>query len=443
MPFFETRQNQTEIPNEEMENVFACIAKHFSHKWLKTRGVHPLQMLWDRRDAHSTNELYSFGYNLRKMEAIDLNWVKNQVKIIKADNRNNRPGAFFEINGLAFLTGHYVKPAKGNNPGFDAVVSVSERKVIRVSLKNYGDSSHYLEFKKKSKKCEELIVGFLKVHNIIAIDVLIVAAKQYPTQSQWDELYRNLEIISQYKKGERLAYGIGDCWFITFSDLPPERQPFFESAQSYKVIISAPFHANEDNNLLDKLDSACANLTMHSVHESEDQINCLLVHLHPNASISKSAEWVENYFVTYPDKPITAVYLYQPVVATTLDLSQTYINHHLRVILRPERYGKWNNPQQTIHFEFPIGLVSEGPVINKLIIGEGDNAQTIDFKSHYFFQSGNLYTKAIKKADGTQEASVRKIAPGVFSHAWMEPFPGQGSFILSGHFAPEDTLLIL
>lgn len=75
MAYFENRQNVLKRPETEMEHVFECMANHFSHKWIKRKEHHPLQILWNRRDALSTNELYSLGYYMEDLGAIAPKWL--------------------------------------------------------------------------------------------------------------------------------------------------------------------------------------------------------------------------------------------------------------------------------------------------------------------------------------------------------------------------------
>lgn len=143
--YFENRQNTTEASEEELERIFKCMADYFGHDWLRRKnGANPLQELWNRKDALSTAELFYFGSCFEKLEAVDRKWLKTQVKHIKGDQANSRLGAFFEIIGLGMLlhSNYDIRPTKGDNPGFDGIFSLQSGNTMRLSLKNYGDSSH-------------------------------------------------------------------------------------------------------------------------------------------------------------------------------------------------------------------------------------------------------------------------------------------------------------
>lgn len=444
--YFGNRQNATKASEEEMEVIFKCVADHFSLKWLKSNRTHPLQQLWNRKDALSTNELFSFGSCLQRLAAIDSKWTKNQIKHIKEDYTNNRIGAFFEINGLGILNSPQQQtiPASGNNPGFDGTLMLYDKKTMRLSLKNYGDSAFYKEFSAFGKKVEDCVQKTLKEKNISSIQIIIDAVNAFPGKSEWDSLIKNIpEVLGNMEKSSSNAYSIDGFWLFMYGDIRDDYQDFHPAFNSYQLILLANHHKNEDRNLLSKLEEACANLTAHSKLENDTIINAVFIHLPESASMSQCKEWSEKYFLDFPDKPISCIILYQPKIASDLEKDINFIHQYFQIIIRVDKYVKWNLDSKKINFEIPIGIISEAPSVNKLIAVTDGEKKEIIFNGKYIYQRGNYYLEAKKEADGTLTGNIKRIASGIFAHSVFQPFPDQQPLALSGHFAPTDKLLIL
>lgn len=444
--YFETRQNATKASEEEMEEIFKCIAGHFSHKWIKSPRSHPLQQLWNRRDVLATNELYIFGTCLQAMSATNSKWVKDQVKMIKGDHNNNRLGAFFEIIGLAMLNSpnHKIIPATNNNPGFDGTLLLSDTKTISVSLKNYGDSSHCMEFTGYGAKVEACIIKTIKEKKICGIQIIIDAVKAFPTKSDWDNLLNNIpHVLSNVEQGKSKAFGISDCWAFMYNDLKDEYQEFHSDFNSYQIIIFAPYQKNEEKNLISKLDDACIYLSKHSIAENECIINAVFIHLPESASIMKCKQWAEDYFLNFPGKPITSIIFYQPTIGTELDKNTNFIHHCFQISTIMDKYNRWNPELKKINFDVVFGIANYEAGSNKLIAEIEGERKVIDFNGRYVYQRGNLYLAGKQEADGSINGNINRIASGIFAHTVFQPFPGQPSFTFSGRFAPVDKLIIL
>ena len=445
--YFENRQNVTKASNEEMEAIFQSITEHFSYKWLKSPRNNPIQKLWNRKDALSTNELYFFGICLKELSTQNSKWLKQQVALIKSDQSNNRQGALWEILALGILSseGQKVVPAKMNTAGYDGTVSFEDLKTIKVSLKNYGDSAHQREFNSYAKKVEEKLILVLKEKNIVSIQIVIDSPKGFPTKNHWEGLMSALpEVLSSVEKGKPQSFAIQDFWFFMYGDLKDDYQEFHPAYNSYQIIITSPYHQNEEKNLLDKLEDACVNLTKHSVTEDENTINSVFIHLPESASIIQCKEWAERYFMVHPEKPITGIMLYQPTVATDLEKDTNFIYHCFQFVFNEGKLSRWNmTTNRQIHLTIPVGVMNFAPPENKFVIETDGKKEVINFKDRYLYQSGNLYLKAKKHADGRITGNVKKVASGVVTHSIFQPFPEQQAFVLSGHFPPFDKLLIL
>jgi len=445
MKYFETRQNNTGKTDEQLEPIFKSLADTFSYKWLKTPGAHPLQQLWLRRDILATNELYLFGDAVLRLKSIDPKWLADQVKLVKTDHVNNRNGAMFEINAVAILAtaGQDVKPTRGNNPGYDAILKLTDKKSMRVSLKNYGDSSHFKTFSFQAKQIEEHLITVLKNAGVIAVQVTIENIGGYPETSDWQELKVNLEgIIAAYRNKNVRLFGM-EKWAIVLSMLLDEVQPFHQAFNSYTLIIASSYHKNEHKNLLDKLDEAAANLMKHSKGENDEICNLVFVHLPEAASIVACREWAESYLADHSEKLLTGVILYQPVVATDPENDTSFIHHGFQLVFNTAKFENWNPTGIQLHFTIPVGILNSAPSTNSVIVEKNGEKELISYPDKYFFQRGNLYLDSVKDTEGSMHGYMQRLASGVFSHSVFQPFLDQQAIVFSGRFAPVDKLLVI
>jgi hypothetical protein len=444
--YFGNRQNGTKAPEEEMERIFKCIADHFSLKWIKSKRSHPLQKLWNRKDILATNELYFFGSCLQRMAAINSKWTRSQVQQIKSDQSNNQLGAFFEINGLGLLNSlqQRTHPATGNNPGFDGTLILDETRAMRLSLKNYGDSYYYKEFENWGKKVEECVQKVIKEKRIKPLQIIIDAVKGFPGKAEWESLIQNIPIVfDQIESASSNSFAIDDFWLFMYGDIKDDEQEFHPAYNSYQLILLSPYDKNEEKNMLSKLEGACANLTKHSRFENESIINAVFIHLPELASMEKCFEWSEQYFINFPDKPVTCIILYQPVVAVYLDKDVNFIHHCFRFLTRRDKYKVWNPQSKQVNFEIPVGILSMESSVNKMIAVIGSERKEFDLNGKYVYQRGNYFLAGKKEADGTITGNMKRVASGIFTHAVIEPFPDQPPVVLSAHYPPVDKLLIL
>ncbi|OSZ78119.1 hypothetical protein CAP35_07600 [Chitinophagaceae bacterium IBVUCB1] len=445
MKYFGNRQDVLkEFTVEEKELAFQTIVEHFNIKWLISLKFHPLQKLWNRKDVLSTNELFSFGTYLHNLNSLNAKWVKEQVKHIKSDHRNNQQGAFFEICALGMLINakQKIEPAKGNNPGYDGILTVEPEKTMRISIKNYGLSAAHLEFNSYSYQFEQNLIAVLKEKRISKIQLLIDSFKKFPTKDDWKILNDGLPDILQNFTGDLKLMGIPEKWGIILTGLHDTKDSFHEDFNSYTLLLSSVYKQNEEKNLFDKLDEACYNLTKHSP-ENDNIINSAFIHLPETASIISCKDWVNSYFKQYPEKPLTCVILYQPTIATDLDTDQNFINHCFQIIVRDDKFSRWNVNAHNINFTPLVGKVSMDPAINIMTFEDNEGKRTIDLNTRYLYQKGNHYVQQEEHPDGTITGNVYKLASGVFAHSVMQPFKDQRAFVLSGHFPPDDKLLIL
>jgi hypothetical protein len=77
-----------------------AVATQFGTHWLAGNDGNPVQTLWQRKDAQSTNELLLLGEAIVNLSAANRPWVARQIREIKEGDAGGRAGAIFETLGL-------------------------------------------------------------------------------------------------------------------------------------------------------------------------------------------------------------------------------------------------------------------------------------------------------------------------------------------------------
>lgn len=430
------------IAPADLDDAFRVIIELFGKEWLETPDGHVIQVLWDRPDHLATIELFTLGFALRELNKIDPPFVKARVKDIKSNDKKTQNGALFELFALnAFHQNPQVIPAKENNPGFDGTVQLVNNKSLKLSIKNYSISAHHAEFLKNARKAEELAKQLMAKHKCPPVETIINKKSGYPSSTDWQELMDNMEGLFASMpdfKGNLATGSIGD-WGIIQRQIPPAEGTFSKLHQSYTFILSSPFHKNEEKNLHDKLEEACVNLVTHSATETSDEKNAIIIHLPRIASRKNCEQWAKNYLNTYPDKPISVILLYQPLVMSTKDGKGTYISNGLSIVGRDSLYKDFQ--ETNIDMVFPVGKVEHPYGQHTIFIQDKpDQAISIVLEDSYVYQRGHHYLDA-EVTEGTMTGTVKKIASGVFKHLIIK-IEGQ-AVEMSGRFEPEDVLYIM
>jgi hypothetical protein len=451
MEFYKNRQPIPGISEEELEKAFKAFLDAFTEEWLTKNNYHPLRALWKRGDVLSSNEILSLGNAINEVSKIDSIWLRNQIKLMKSAERNNYLGAFAEVISIDLLNGknHPTVPAKSNQPGYDALMALPPSpKNIRLSIKNYGQSKHESTFVKWAAKTEELIIKLLKKYKYYPVTVWIDCPSQYPSDAKWKMLHSHLDNIFKTKKNaddpfSALCTEVPE-WIVIISPHISNNEPLHPNYNSYTFVLSSVYHQNENDNLLSKIQDACANLTKHSATENDEIKNFLFIHLSPLASITKCKEWLDAYFIEYPEKPISAVLFHQPSVVTNLQTGSSNINHYFFPYIRNERLNDWLPQGFQFTFTMPIGTVSNEPALYSLNFTHPDGKiETISVNDRYMYQRGNHYIQMQPDGKGGFAGNISQLAPGVFSNIVVE-LPNQpGQAVIAGKFPPSDELLIL
>lgn len=312
--------------------------------------------------------------------------------------------------------------------------------MIQVSLKSYGLSAHQRDFNEHSARIEAALVACLGQHRIAAV-TFFAAATAYPGQREWSLLKDNLgAVLEAFRTTSHREFKIQNAWVVAVHPFPERDGPFSPQYLSYIFVTTAPYHKNEDKNLLDKLDDACANFTRHPAALALETLRVVFVHVPETASLALCKEWAHRYFTDSPKTPLGAIILYQPTVAMNPEMTETGINHCVAMVTGPlykqwYQYGVSRPP--VIPLKVFVGSVSTEPT--KIMLANGKHTTPVD--GVYIYQQGHLYIMTQSDEQGNLSAQIRNIASGIFTHAVVRFSPGE-ELILDGFFPPRHELLL-
>jgi len=303
MKYINKRQNPIDnLPPEEIENSLKAVNDYFSESWLCIKkGSHILQKLWNRRDALSTVELFTFGRAILQLQKIDHAWLNSQIKLVKAKDVNNQRGAIFEIIAISYLcTKQLATPAPMNQKGYDVDVNISGSEIYRISIKNYSQSSHERIFHQRMDTARKKYLSTSRTGGNFNFQLYISALK-WPSENDWQLLYAALAKLSITFQGIRIVQQIENSWSIIINQLSPEPYENIDNRRlSYTFIGIAPYHQNEQQNFISKLDSAVYNLEKH-VESALKIYPFVFIRLPPNASADTMYSWVLEYLKNVTD----------------------------------------------------------------------------------------------------------------------------------------------
>lgn len=431
MSYFHTRQNPLECPIEEIEDAFAKIVNYFDEAWLTTEdGTHVLQLLWKRRDALSTNELFTFGKSLIAAEKASPDWLKNQVKLVRGKNENNQKGAIFEILAVGYTASNQIViPASANQPGYDLDIETKNGTSYRVSLKRYSQSSHEKLFRKKSAHAEVRFIEGLKKSRRNAS--LFIEAREYPSESDWQKLYLLVyQLASAFDGSTTVIDNFEDRWDVAVMPLNSERNEIFSVGQiSHTFICVSAYHKNEQDNFLSKLEDAVSNLERHVQHDS-GRLPMIFMQLPDTASANILATWAQEYLFANNSSILEAICFIQPYV--TKNDSSSQITYFFSFASSMSFIKK---EKEIMVFEMPVGSITSQPPEWSLQ-SFTEESQLID---KYIYQHGKHFILPSMGKDGSIVGEISMKAPGIESMAVIN-IQGQ-EMIFGGRWGHELCLL--
>jgi len=405
MKYLQHRQNPLpNLPETTIELAFSKVVEHFGLDWLsKEKGSHALQKLWTRRDALSTNELFTFGSSMIAAEAQSKQWLQHQIKLVKGKDENNQKGAIFEILVLGYASSNQkVIPAKASQSGYDIDIEANQSSKFRVSIKCYSESTHERRFKKSAEVARQKLIHGLRASGQHA--TAYIEASTYPTEGDWQVLYTYLTQAASQFDGSKQIQTLNDKWLVGLIPLLSEKdEKFAPNAISHTFICSAKYHKNEQKNFLSKLESAISNIEKH-VDSDSGYFPVILMRLPPAASASTLASWSTEYLKENKESILGAIFFVQPYTSSTEDGSSSYIAHYSSIASSP---AYETIVKEGLQLEFPVGIVTSSPPSWQLC---NDIGKRLPIDEKYIYQRGEHFIDG-----GSTGGGISRKAPGIES----------------------------
>ncbi|WP_233963648.1 hypothetical protein [Pectobacterium versatile] len=412
-----------------------CVEESFGFDWLVEKGNHKLQILWQRRDALSTNELFAIGKAIKSLKNEHEIWLKKTIANIKKQPEGAH-GFIAEIILASSITADKSKttPAPANKPGYDISINGENGKNILISVKNHDISKHYKDFLKHSEKIRG---EFIRIINNLKISARLIVCFLKPISK---DLYKECVLLMHFKVKGYGNYctddGIVNIRVIPINDF--DGKPTITGSEL--CIITAPFHKNEHIGFKSKLTLASENMKKH-LPKNSNTLRLLFMRLHHAADIKLLGEIANNMIISDENCGFDQVMLIQPSVARTPDgrsTIHTCFNFSQIIRSTPERnildiYKDIGH----IRYAFPVGTFSNSPT-NMIIMDE--NKLGVELEQSYIYQMGIIKTKAESRSDGSYWGELSSPASGI--HV-VSCFDVDGQSFTLGAIKPENEELLL
>ncbi|MFZ2060256.1 MAG: hypothetical protein WAU82_04550 [Candidatus Binatus sp.] len=425
------------VADAEINAKLASVVEWFGENWLEKGSKNPVQRIWHRQDGLATDELVILGDALQRLESENERWVQKTVNKIKTADDNNRSGAVFELIGLSLFEAgdQKVTCARDSNPGYDGEIVFQGGQRLLLSLKSYGDSVHEREIVRQSRLVEATFASAMQRTSRNGLGIRILATT-FPSQSDWNSLRSAISSFTEARSGASSApFAINNIWGAMIHPLADSFSPLSAQYLSYVMLVLVPFHKNEQQNLIAKVEAACANFAAHPGPGSPQVCRAAFIRLPPSGSVVICQKTVRQYFSDTPDSPIDGVILYQPTVSRDLKTSQSIITHYL-AFAGTVKFETWSATlPHPMSIRTIVGGVSTKPT--QMMLNDGTISVPID--GCYAFQSGNVYREFRLNEKGESTSELGSPAPGVLTHAVQECLPGQwlliqGKLPIDEHF---------
>lgn len=417
---------------DEIVSLLKCIEDYFGYDWLKEKGKHKLQILWQRRDTLSTNELFAIGKAIKSLKLEHEVWLKKTITNIKKQP-DGAHGYITEIILAASITADKSKttPAPANKPGFDVSLSGDNGKKILISVKNHDISKHYKDFLKYSESIRE---KFISIINTLNISARLVVFFLKPISK---ELYKECILMMHFKiKGYCELHsidGVVNIRVIPFNEFNEKSV----LTGTDLCIITAPYHKNEHLGFKSKLNHASENMKKH-LPKNADTLRMLYMRLHHAADIKLLGQIADQMILSDKNCGFDQVMLVQPSVARTLEGRSSI--HTCIYFSQPTSEKNILDIYKDIgriHYEFPVGYFSNSP--SNLILMD-ENKSGVELKQSYIYQRGTIRIMAEYKNDGSYIGGLSSPASGV--HV-VSCFNIDGKIFTLGAINPEHEELLL
>lgn len=427
------------------DDMLARVENWLTRDWLQKSELHPVRDVWKRRDFIATTELLYFGSLLDNMErsipAASLSEIMDRVK---SEALGDRSGALFELTAGAMMVspGCSVSFPPVGNPGFDLVLHLKGNKQVRVSCKVLNASTHAIEFSRFSTELQTDLVKELNgsgpAFQLLG-GPLQGTARTYPDTC---DVARHLAGHVRSWNGQSKTETEYLDWFFGFLGMEQAPDGFTWSrlpdTVSHTVVLTAEFSEHEQKRFNDRMQTACANMSRHSLELGSLAANLIMVKVPVSISMAAASSWLEVYFAQGRWKNVSGAILYRPSMVYDTDRRDTVLGHELAVVKNP---GASTLPSSfweeicTLSVHFPVGVILSGEPRTELRVGD-DSA---NIEGSYMFVRGHHIFETVY-AGHTHFPTLRR--PGISTTLIVRNLQGK-DMALNFIYPPNDELVLL
>ncbi|WP_210523474.1 hypothetical protein [Pantoea ananatis] len=413
------------------------VEDNFNLEWLVSKSGHKLQLLWERRDALSTNELFAIGKSISVLKIKHKVWLKKCISDIKKQPKGAH-GYITEMLAASSITSENALtiPAPSNKPGYDVSIETKGKNVKRIliSVKNHDITKHYFEFNKRSQSLRDKFVSVVKALGISAR--LAITTFKPMTLEIYTECFLMLHF---WVKGTGIYRSRDGLVLMNVSALDDYDGWSVISGSDLCMVLS-PFHRNEHAGFKKKLEEASVNMNKH-LPKDDNTVRMLYMRIHHSANAKALIEIANRMIVVDENCGFDQVLLFQPSVARTHDGASaihTCFQYSDIKQATPQRnfFGVFKCVGR-INFDLPIGTISPSP--SRLLLMDG-GAQVSNIHDHYMYQRGDVFVRAKEQDGGSYFGAPSSPASGI--HV-IPVFELNGNSMLLQAIKPQHEELLL
>ncbi|MBC4111317.1 hypothetical protein ACOI68_13095 [Klebsiella sp. C282] len=395
---------------QEVLSYLEDVEENFHSEWLKEKGRHKLQLLWERRDSLSTNELFAIGKAISRLKAKHGVWLKKTIKDIKNQPKGAH-GYITELLVASSITSEnsLTIPASSNKPGFDVSLEGKAKngKRILISVKNHDVSMHYENFTRYSEMIREefkFLISNLKISARLVIYLSRPISKEVHRECM-QMLHSKVKQVGEYHSND------GTINMIVSSLDDFNSRPVMSGSEL--CIIISPYHRNEHLGFIRKLEAASVNMNKHLPND-DNTVRMLYMRIHHAANAKTLNQIANNMLITDENCGFDQVMLVQPSV-TRLPDGRSSIHTYVQLSEIKQPTPARNNIEVykdlgRINFDLPIGSFSMSPSEIQLMDG---SQEKVKLDECYIYQRGDIKVMAEKLEDGSYWGEASSPASGI------------------------------
>lgn len=394
----EVNMSQTEkndMSDAEKEICRNEVRDFLGEEWLEADGENPVQIAWKRKDHFAKTEIVVLGKCLNVLKENHHKWILDNVPTIKSKELNNAHGAIFEV----LLAGYQkmvekehnsfeVIPARQHQQGYDVSLKFEDGFIENVSIKWLASSHHNDVFHGKMKILESKIKETIKKYPHYGFNICVLLSK-YPHSTQdWSKLEnKTIKLFKELNPFNALY--IDDFINVKINIMTHHRHmKLYQGMQSYSFMAASPYHKNEENNILAKIQKSAYTTNEKSPQSSNHIRNTCFIRV----PTFVDPEYCRSICIKNKDlmeyNNLHSILFYCAAIGTNLKESNSFITHYISPFIT--NIGQLLATKK-IHLPglcFPVGVTSEKYHPLQLV---NEHGAPLPLINHYVYQNGKCF----------------------------------------------------